>query len=270
MKVIMKRIFILTILFSSIFGIINAQVETHYYEKGGTPNLRHSISKSIMVKRMPAFDIEKVKEENVEKDVKTGLCHFGKGFDVSYTLADGIWEDAEGGRLWTMAFESPGALSLNFVFDDFFLPEGAELYVTNEDESVVFGPVTHEALYENGHFLTDIISGSHATISLFESFECLGQSTLTIKRVVHGYIDGFVSQNYSSGTRSQYTYDSPNVACYSNYEEVSDGVGLIMTSDGGALGTGSLVMTTDYSFKPYFLTSYFFIDRNDDGTISYT
>lgn len=265
----MKRVFGLIILFCSITSIICAQVETHYYCKGEAPILRKSNIRSVPIKHMPVFDIEKVRKENAEKDARTGLRHFGKGFDVSYTLADGTWEETDGGRLWTMTFESSGARSLNFVFNDFFLPEGAELYVSNEDESVVFGPVTHEAIHENGHFLTDIISGSQATISLYEPFDCMGQSTLTIKRVVHGILGGQPSDNTSSEIRSQYTYnDSTNVACYSDYNEVSDGVGLLFTSDGLADASCSLVMTTDYSFKPYILTTYFFIDYNNDGEIS--
>ena len=264
-KTIMKRLFVLAILFCYIIGTINAQVETHYYGKDEKPNLRKAISKATPVMYMPAFDIEKVKKENAEKDTITGRYHFGKGFDVSYTLKDGIWEEVDGGRIWTIAFESSGALSLNFVFDDFFLPKGAELYVTNADESVVFGPVTSDALCENGHFLTDIISGSQATISLFEPFEIMGQSTLTIRRVVHGYRDQIFNHSMS-GTRT--LSDSPDVACYPDYDEVSDGVGLLLTSDGLAFGTCSLVMTTDYSFRPYILTSFSLIDDNLDGTIS--
>ena len=261
----MKRIFVLAFLFCYIICAMNAQVETHYYGKDEKPNLRKTVSKTTPVKYMPVFDIEKVKKENAEKDTISGLYHFGKGFDVSYTLEDGVWDEIDGGRLWTISFESSGALSLNFVFDDFFLPEAAELYVTNADESVVFGPVTSDALSENGHFLTDIISGSQATISLFEPFESMGQSTLTIRRVVHGYRDQ-VFNHLLSGTRT--LSDSPDAACYPDYDEVSDGVGLLITSYGEALGTCSLVMTTDFSFKPYILTNYFFIDTNFDGAIS--
>lgn len=260
----MKQLFSLIILFFALNSIVYGQVETHHYKKGEAPNLRRSNSKSVPVKRIPAFDIEKVKQEHEKIDAMTGLCHFGKGFDVSYTLSDGLWEESEGGRLWTMSFESSEALSLNFVFNDFFLPEGAELYVTNDDGTIVFGPVTHEALHSNGHYLTDIIRGSRATISLFEPSECAGQSTLTIKRVVHGY-----RSDQASKTRSQMSYnDSPDVACYPDYEEVADGVGLLYTSDGEADVSCSLVMTTDYSFKPYILTTYFYIDYNNDSIIS--
>lgn len=98
----MKRIYILTILLCFIFSVINAQVETHYYEKGEIPKLRKSSNKSLIVKSMPSFDVEKVKKVHEGIDAKTGLCHFGKGVDVSYTLADGTWEETDGGRLWTL------------------------------------------------------------------------------------------------------------------------------------------------------------------------
>ena len=92
----MKRLFVLAFSFCYIIGAINAQVETHYYGKEKKPNFRKTISKTTPVKCMPTFDIEKVKKENAEKDARTGIFHFGKGFDVSYTFEDGIWEDIDG------------------------------------------------------------------------------------------------------------------------------------------------------------------------------
>ena len=66
---------------------------------------------------------------------------FGKGFDVSYSFDDGQWENVEGGRHWTISFKSDGAISLNFIIDNFYLPEGAKLYIENQDETVLYGPV---------------------------------------------------------------------------------------------------------------------------------
>ena len=86
----MKQLFSLIILFFALNSIVYGQVETHHYKKGEAPNLRRSNSKSVPVKRIPAFDIEKVKQEHEKIDAMTGLCHFGKGFDVSYTLSDGL------------------------------------------------------------------------------------------------------------------------------------------------------------------------------------
>lgn len=265
----MKRYYILMLLLVSMVGTVYAQVETHYYKKGNPDvSIKRSVRSNQKVNRMPSFDLAALQREDAKKDSMGGFFRFGKGFDVGYTLADGQWENVEGGRLWTMTFASANALSLNFVFNDFQLPEGAELYVENEDKTVAYGPVTKEATTENGVFLTDIIPGEQATISLFEPSECEGQSSLTIKRVVHGYRSIQASTITRKATlKSSTTYDL-NISCYSDYEKEADGIGAILTSNGTALGSGALMMSTDFSFKPYFLTVYDFVDQNEDGIIT--
>lgn len=265
----MKRYYILMLLLVSMVGTVYAQVETHYYKKGNPDvSIKRSVRSNQKVNRMPSFDLAALQREDAKKDSMGGFFRFGKGFDVGYTLADGQWENVEGGRLWTMTFASANALSLNFVFNDFHLPEGAELYVENEDKTVAYGPVTKEATTENGVFLTDIIPGEQATIYLFEPSWCEGQSSLTIRRVVHGYRStqtAELARKAASNTRT--TYDL-NIACYPDYEKEADGIGAILTSNGTALGSGALMMSTDFSFKPYFLTVYDFVDQNEDGIIT--
>ena len=262
----MKRYYAIVFLLSSVFGTICAQVETHYYEKGKSDvSIKRSARRNLKVNRMPSFDLASLLKEDAKKDTMGGFFRFGKGFDVSYTLGDGQWENVEGGRLWTMTFASKDALSLNFVFNDFHLPKGAQLYIENEDKTVSYGPVTEEATTENGVFLTDIIPGDQATITLFEPFGCKGQSSLTIKRVVHGYrcLD---TERKEQSTRS---YNScPSVACYPEYDKESDAVALIMSSDGIGLLNGALVMATDYSYKGYLLTTYELVDTDGNGAIS--
>jgi len=267
----MKRYYTLILLLVSMLGSIYAQVETHYYKKGNPDvSIKRSVRSNRKVNRMPSFDLAALQREDAKKDSMGGFFRFGKGFDVGYTLADGQWENVEGGRLWTMTFASANALSLNFVFNDFHLPEGAELYVENEDKTVAYGPVTKEATTENGVFLTDIIPGEQATIYLFEPSWCEGQSSLTIRRVVHGYRStqtAATTPKASLGTRLKTDYD---VTCFPDYDKESDGVGQILSSSGSSVGSGALMMSTDFSFKPYFLTSYAFADHNLDGTISDT
>lgn len=265
----MKRYYILMLLLVSMVGTTRAQVETHYYEMGKSDvSIKRSARGNLKVNRMPSFDLASLQKEDARKDTMGGFFRFGKGFDVGYTLADGQWEKTEGGRLWTMTFASKDALSLNFVFNDFRLPKGARLYIENADKTVAYGPVTDEATTENGVFLTDIIPGEQATISLFEPSECEGQSSLTIKRVVHGYRSIQASTITRKATLKSITTYDLNISCYSDYEKEADGIGAILTSNGTALGSGALMMSTDFSFKPYFLTVYDFVDQNEDGIIT--
>lgn len=260
----MKRIYLLSLFLFSIICVSYSQVETHHYNKGEiVKGLRKSMLLNRAVIQMPTFDLSKELEESRKKQ-EEGVFLFGKGFDVSYSLSDGQWEDTDGGRLWTMTIVSEGALSLNFVLNNFYLPEGAELYVENLDGTVVFGPVTHETITEDGFYLTDIIPGEQATISLFEPSNVANQSFLEIKRVVHGYKNAN-SDMKESRTRSEYW---GKVYEYPAFETETDAVGLVLTPDGNKLCLGSLMMSTDYSFKPYFLMTLNYIAVDNDGEIT--
>lgn len=260
----MRKLFLLAIMLMAGFSLSYSQVETLYLNKGEAAKLINiPIRSKGVIKVMPSFDLAQLEKEDAVRDSTVGMIRFGKHFDVSYTLADGVWENVDGGRMWTMTFKSEGALSLNFIFNDFHLPDGAELYIINKDESVLFGPVTKESTTENGVFLTDIIKGDQASIYLFEPFGCEGLSSLTIKRVVHGY------RNFEAtkGTNRDYVY-TQDVACYPDYEMASDAVAMILQGCGYCIGTGFLIMSVDYSFKPYFLTSYYAVSTDGNSSIS--
>lgn len=260
----MKRIaFILFILIASVHTF--AQVETRYFLKGDTivSDVHKMIrqSKAAKVKVMPAFDLEKLRKEDDEMKGEDAPYRFGKGFDVSYTLSDGKWEYVEGGRLWSLSFESKDALSLNYIFDDFYLPDGASLYVENEDKTVLYGPVTSDMIIQKrSTFLTDVIAGEQSTIYLYEPENHINESKLTIKRVVHGYRGTYVDKNYGTvGASSSCNID---VACYPYYENESNAVGLTLLASGTEWCSGAMLMDTEYSFKPYFLTAFHCIDTS--------
>ena len=224
--------------------------------------------KNTVVKEMPPFDLEKMRKEDEELENEDVPFRFGKGFDVAYSFSDGKWEDVEGGRLWTISFKSKKALSLNYIFEDFYLPEGASLYIESQDETILYGPVTIKDLSKkHDTFLTDIIPGDQSTIYLFEPLEKRGESKLTIKRVVHGYRGIVFDENYGTvGSSSSCNHD---VACLPAYEKESNAVALVLLSDGNELCSGSLLVNTNLTFDPYFLTAFHCIDRpNNDNYLS--
>lgn len=266
----MKRYYFILVL--SILSALQsyAQVETHYYQEGDTTNVLPDYifhkQNGITIK-MPAFDLEKMRKEDAEMEGTDAPYRFGKGFDVSYTLSDGLWQDVDGGRLWALTFESEGALSLNYIFENIFLPDGANLFIVNHDNTVVYGPVTSEVCVpRESTFLTDVIPGASSTIYLFEPLTKINESTLTIRRVVHGYRGfDFKQVERSLGDASSCNI---NVACYPAYEKESKGIALVMLSNGEELCSGSLLMSTNLSFDPYFLTAFHCIDTNKNKELS--
>ena len=269
----MKRTCLLIVLsFCTLFAQNTySQVVTEYYPEGDALKalaLPNHILRNEIVHKMPSFDVEKMRKEDAEMEGLDVPYRVGKRFDVLYTLEDGQWEDIENGRIWCISFKSEGALSLNYVFENFYLPEGASLYIANQDETVLYGPVTSEAMTKQyDSFLTDVIPGDQSTIYLYEPSERIGESTLTIRRVVHGYRGVDINSIIRSLDGSSSC--NINVACYPEYEKESNAVALVLLSSGNELCSGSLLMNTNYTFDPYFLTAFHCIDGPyGDGSLS--
>lgn len=267
----MKRIYLFLV--CTIFSALQsyAQVETRYYQEDDIESVIPDFLRLKMnttVKKLPTFDLEKMRKEDAEMEGMDVPYRFGKGFDVSYTLSDGLWHDVDEGRVWTMTFESEGALSLNYIFENMYLPDGACLFIMNQDKTIVYGPVTSEVLApKESTFLTDIIPGSNSTIFLFEPLAKINESTLTIKRVVHGYRG--LDTNMANRLLRESSDCNIDVACYPEYEKESCGVALVLLSNGEDWCSGSLLMSTNLSFDPYFLTAFHCIDwPSADGYLS--
>lgn len=248
----MKRTLLLLI-FTAAIQIAYGQVETKFFpNKDAFEKVKiiRNHTKAMAVKTFPSFDVQKLIEEDKLKEELDVPFRFGKGFDTNITLADGEWTEVENGRLWSMEFKSKDAFSINFVFNQFYLPDSAELYISNSSGTVLFGPVTSKQNTKNGFFLTDLIQGDVATIYLFEPDGKKGKSQLIIKRVVHAYKNLFSNKAFGnfggSGTCNN------DIACFPAWDEESDAVGLVLLSNGEELCSGSLLMTADRSFRPYF------------------
>lgn len=264
----MKKTIIL-LLTCLLTGIpLHSQVLTQYnIENGLIRNELNKAKKNTKTIKMPSFDLEKLMKEDREMAFEDVPFRFGHGFDVDYTLNDGVWTNYDNGRLWSLTFSSKDANSLNFVFEDFSLPEGAYLYITNQSESVVYGPVMPESIPKDGYFLTDLIPGSEATICLFEPNSKKNASKIKIKRVVHGY-RGIVINDSNGNVGGSASCNIP-VENHPEYQDESNAVALIMLEDGSSLCSGSLIMTTDMSFKPYLLTAFHCISYIDSLLLDY-
>lgn len=239
------------------------QVETKFFPKGDAFDQIRPIKDHPKANKritLPSFDAQKLVDEGKINENIDRPFRFGKGFDTEITLANGEWRNVDEGRLWSMEFQSHGAYSINFVFDQFFLSDSAKLYVTNADGTMLYGPVTSKQNTKNGYFLTDLIQGDDVTIYLFEPNSEKGKSKLTIKRVVHAYKNLFSNMAYGNLGGSESCNN--DIACFPVWDEESDAVALVLLSNGTEWCSGSLLMTANQSFRPYFLSAFHCIDSS--------
>ena len=254
----MKKKLIIVIL-SVMPSFLFSQVLTQHFAEGEAVKNGVKVSKRMTsngIIEMPPVDVEKLLKEDAEMAGEDVPYRFGYGFETSYTLNDGEWEDEDEGRLWSLRFKSNGAISLNFVFEDFSLPNGAYLNIVNSDETIVYGPVTTDNIPEDGYFLTDVIPDSLVTIYLYEPNSQVGESTLKIKKVVHGYQNFYVINDGNGNPGSSASCNIPVENGFPAYVKEANAIALIIMNDGTSYCSGSLILSTDLSFKPYLLTAF--------------
>ena len=242
----MKRCFLTIVLFVNFLYIATAQVETNYYVSESENPFAQSlnIKKPAKVHTIPLIRLMDETQRHDKTD-SLYLYRFGQDIDVLLTLEDGKWEKNENGRVWSLGIESEGASSLSFIFNSIHLENGSELYIFNQDNSVVYGPVTSEALSHSSFLYTDIIPGSKISIYLYEPIENIGTSSINITKVIYG----LNTQN------RDLSYSGLDPACYSTFVDISDGVCMVTLPNGSAF-FGTLLMTTNNSYIPYVLTAY--------------
>lgn len=245
---------------------INAQVETRYFNKEKASEsirqLKEWNYKTIKAHQLPSLDKELLKK--AEDDNKRGAFHWGESIEISYSLSDGVWQNVSDGRLWILTIESSDASSMSFVFNKLYLSEGAFLYIINEDETVLYGPVTNRSVAEGRDFITNTILGKHISILLYEPYSQQGKSILKIKEVVIGLREQDIYVSKSINTSTDCSLD---VACKLGWDLEADATGIVLS--GGYGGSGALLMTTDNSFKGYFLTAKHVVDHSNSYTVTF-
>src|SRR5437016_1422905 len=79
--------------------------------------------------------------ERVYNHSNSQCFRFGYPNFVTYSLTNsGTWETLpDGSKLWRLGISSPGALSINLTYNDFWLPDGAEFYIYNPQKTYLLG-----------------------------------------------------------------------------------------------------------------------------------
>ena len=223
---------------------------------GGTP-----LSQSIAVPTAPTVAMPRINvQDYLDEDAtesKDVPFRFGAPFEVAYDLnSSGTWTELpDGGRIWRLRISSPGAYSLNLVYDDFFLPTGAKLFLYNDNYEYVIGAFTSANNKDHGQFGTQPVPGDATTLEYYEPAKERGNGHISIMRVVHAYRNLF---GYASGNLDSYGDSGScnnNVACDTEWDNQERGVVMLTTSGGSRYCSGSLINNTANDGRPFVLTA---------------
>jgi lysyl endopeptidase len=228
--------------------------------QGGSPlsfsqQSKSGISPQIPVIEMPYVDVDYLRTEDLVLDqIKNIPWRFGFNIDVKIDVkSDGLEQImTDGSKLWRVEIYSPGAVSINLMFDEFQIPPGAELFIYNDSKTDVIGAFTDFNNRTDSIFATIPLRGDHITIEYYEPVNPVFSGVLHLSRVTHGYRGphDFAKAFGSSGSCNV------NVACpeSAGMEDQIRSAAMLVTG-GSGFCSGSLINNTNNNGTPYFLSA---------------
>ena len=143
----------------------------------------------VPVFQVGSVDREALLAEDAAAPAKIGPTRFATLAEVAIIPGEeGVWQELEdGGRLWRMTIESPGATDLNFGFSRFRLPPGATVHVISTENGFYQGPYTARNNRADGELWTAVVPGDRAVIELFVPGDAAFEPVLRLGSVGRGY-----------------------------------------------------------------------------------
>lgn len=143
----MKSIKYITLLIIFSFILVD-NIGYSQISKGGKPYsfIKTGLSDSISTVKMPKVNVDSLLAVEVMQKDTSRPFRFGYAIDVDMGLKNsGTWDTlSDNSKIWRLRIHSKGAYSINLIFDKFWLPQGAQFFVYNEDRSMILGAFTAE------------------------------------------------------------------------------------------------------------------------------
>ena len=224
-------------------------------EHGGTPfSVTHAGAlPDPITERMPSIDRAALHAQDAINDHDKSIpWRFGFNHAVDLSIDNsGTWTTLhDGTSVWRIGIECRDALSINFEFHEFDIPEGAKVFVMN-DRGDRIGAFTRANMTPEKMLGVQPLRGERIVIEYsVPAGSDIGR--LRIGQVTHGYRDVF---KYSRGLGDSGSCNN-NVICpqYDPWRDQIRSVAII-TVNGSGLCTGTLINNCAQDGTPYFLTA---------------
>ena len=210
------------ILFVSLCSFANMKAQLSTNEKpvsfGRESEMRVKHRSENPIITMPQLDMVKITEEDKDTKERKAPPRFGYKHKVNYNLNNsGVWHELPNGdKLWQLNIVFPEAMSVNFCYDKFWLPEGGKFFVYSKDKKQYYGAFTSRnnkgAKEHLRGFATGLIYGSDVVLEYYQPKEVTTDAIISIDYIVHGY---------KSTRNEEYGFNHSgscmvNVNCYSS------------------------------------------------------
>ena len=212
--------------------------------------------------QLPDFDLKaRLQQDSIRDLDRSKPYRFGKEFSVDIDInEDGQWINlSNGSRVWVMNIRSNNAKTINFIFDEFHLPEGSKLYFYNDQKTDLLGAYTSSQNQDNGVFGSWLVDGDNIWIAYQEPSNTTEDVKLHLSKAVHGYRSVTDYETTQKGLNDSGDCNL-DVDCSigSDFDDKKDelkrSVGLMVVG-GNGFCTGTLINNTNNDETQYFLTA---------------
>jgi lysyl endopeptidase len=198
-------------------------------------------------------EVEKAKAHAINEATLDKIMRFGKEIssDIDFIAVSDKHIQPNGRILHQYGIKSKDALSVNLILEQFYLADGAHLFLTDPKTRKFIGAYTSENNNEAEVLGTELLASDDIVIVLDEPANALVPSRFRIKTIVHGF-DNIETLAKGLNTSGDCHYDV-NCGIGTGYELQRNSVAMMV--NGGGFCTGSLVNNTSGNTIPYFLSA---------------
>jgi len=221
---------------------------------GGQPLAIGSTWPEAGVIDFPEVDAARLLAEDADRSAHgaKGPFRFGVNHPADLSMLNsGTWRILEDGtRVWRSVLHCPDAKSINLVFGEYTVPEGARVFIWNEQHEIL-GSFTQASAGGQHSLGTGQLAGDRITVQYEEPEGLNGEAALRITQVTHGY-RGFGADRGlgDSGACNN------NIICPEGdpWRDQIASVAMVLVNGNGHC-TGQLINNCANDGTPYFLTA---------------
>jgi lysyl endopeptidase len=210
----------------------------------------------VPIMDMGIIDEQALMQEDLINDQnKVGTYRFGYNHFVNFNLNNsGVWRTLENGdKVWRIGFSCPNAITINLAFQYLSIPDGAKLFIYNDDRSVVLGGFSQAQVSPELQLGTELIPGETVYVEYYVPAGITNVGSLEVFRVTHGYRSAtdFVDRAFGGSGACENNARCPAYASHDN--QIRSVVCLV--SGGSEFCSGALINNTCNNGTPYVLTA---------------
>lgn len=265
----MKRIIsILFILQMFLLQNVNSQITKHGELKSKKfQSLKNQDEIHILL--MPSFNVQQmIDEDKLNENQINKPLRFAKVFELNVDIKKiGLEENIiASGTIYRLKIKSIGAYSLNFIFSQFELPPGAELYIYNTEKNQVVGALTEFNNNDAKVVPVQPVKGDEATIEYYEPFNTTFKGTVVLSKIGHDYTGILNKFNQYDGRFGTSQSCNVDINCEGDidWQNASHSVCRLLINASGYC-TGSLLNNVNNDGRAYLLIANHCIGSTSDA-----